>query len=237
MILWSKTMDKKTNFLIKKGELLPDFILPTMGGGIIHLKNYKGKKVLLFCWASWCTSREYLPVLQTFYEKHRNKNFEVISIALDVQGVAFPMKYIKKYNVTFTTLIDNQNVLSRLLGLKELPNSLLLDEDGYVMLVGKDPSHDFLADVEYEFGRRVDKHLRTEYLIEHKHSELEILMQSCTNFLGRGRKEDALKSLKKALELETDNLIIRKQIWAIENPEKFYSGNIDLSWQEKQLTS
>ena len=37
------------------------------------------------------------------------------------------------------------------------------------------------------------------------------------------------------MELAPDNFIIRKQIWAVEHPEKFYQGEIDYDWQQEQL--
>ncbi len=35
--------------------------------------------------------------------------------------------------------------------------------------------------------------------------------------------------------IATDNWIIRKQVWAIENSERFYAGDIDSSWQAIQI--
>ena len=34
--------------------------------------------------------------------------------------------------------------------------------------------------------------------------------------------------------LEPDNFVIRKQIWAVENSERFYQGPIDTDWQREQ---
>ena len=34
---------------------------------------------------------------------------------------------------------------------------------------------------------------------------------------------------------DPENFIFRKQYWAINNPEKFYSGKIDTDWQRKKL--
>jgi hypothetical protein len=34
--------------------------------------------------------------------------------------------------------------------------------------------------------------------------------------------------------LEPDNFVIRKQIWAVENPDRFYDGEIDTDWQGLQ---
>ena len=35
--------------------------------------------------------------------------------------------------------------------------------------------------------------------------------------------------------LDPSNWIIHKQIWAVENPDKFYEGNVDYNWQRQQL--
>ena len=54
--------------------------------------------------------------------------------------------------------------------------------------------------------------------------------------LQQGQKEAALIKLKQARDLDPDNWRIRKQIWAIENPEKFYtSESPDFDWQREQL--
>ena len=37
------------------------------------------------------------------------------------------------------------------------------------------------------------------------------------------------------MELEPDNYIIRKQIWAVQNPDRFYSGDVDYAWQKEQM--
>ena len=38
----------------------------------------------------------------------------------------------------------------------------------------------------------------------------------------------------RGLELNPDNYLIRKQIWAVENPERFYEGDVDYNWQREQ---
>ncbi len=39
---------------VREGEPVPDFVLPTMNGKkTVHLSDFRGKKVILFAWASW----------------------------------------------------------------------------------------------------------------------------------------------------------------------------------------
>lgn len=37
----------------KNGEMYPDFVLPKVGGGTLRLSDFRGRKVLLFQFASW----------------------------------------------------------------------------------------------------------------------------------------------------------------------------------------
>jgi len=46
----------------------------------------------------------------------------------------------------------------------------------------------------------------------------------------------ALLKWREGVALEPDNYLIRKQIWAVEHPEKFYSSDaVDSDWQREQL--
>ncbi|RMG22330.1 MAG: tetratricopeptide repeat protein [Armatimonadetes bacterium] len=48
------------------------------------------------------------------------------------------------------------------------------------------------------------------------------------------KKDAALAQFRKALALDRENYVIRKQIWMIEHPEKFFP-EIDWAWQREQL--
>lgn len=50
----------------------------------------------------------------------------------------------------------------------------------------------------------------------------------------QGRTTDALTSWREALALDPPNFTVRKQIWMVEHPEKFYP-TIDFDWQKQQL--
>ena len=54
------------------------------------------------------------------------------------------------------------------------------------------------------------------------------------DLLHAGDREGALRSWREALAADSENYVIRKQIWAVEHPERFYP-TIDFAWQEEQL--
>jgi hypothetical protein len=50
----------------------------------------------------------------------------------------------------------------------------------------------------------------------------------------QGRTAQALAAWRAALALDPPNFTVRKQIWMVEHPEKFYP-TIDFAWQKEQL--
>jgi tetratricopeptide (TPR) repeat protein len=50
----------------------------------------------------------------------------------------------------------------------------------------------------------------------------------------QGRTDQALASWRAALALDPANFTVRKQIWMVEHPERFYP-TIDFDWQKEQL--
>jgi tetratricopeptide (TPR) repeat protein len=52
--------------------------------------------------------------------------------------------------------------------------------------------------------------------------------------LKQGKSRQAVARWRQALKIEPDSEIIKKQIWAVEHPERFYQGAIDVAWQRRQ---
>ena len=50
-----------------------------------------------------------------------------------------------------------------------------------------------------------------------------------------GETEKARGVWREGVALDPENWNMRKQLWAIENPDKFYSGKVDYSWQREQV--
>jgi hypothetical protein len=171
-------------------------------------------------------------VLQKLHEKH--PDLAVITVACDVTGPEYPMRYLRKARATYHMWIDATCAISRRWGLKKVSTLILLDEEGCVMLTGGHPDEAFLGQVEKLLPVPPARRNVPEPAVETKNTQVEILMQSCTNFLSRKRTEDAVAALRKALALDPENRIIPKQVWVLTNPEKFYAGAIDKEWQAQQ---
>ncbi len=109
--------------VLKEGDKAPDFSGVNQNGETISLKNYSGKKVILYfypkdntpgCTAESCNLNEN-------YDELINKGFEVIGVSPD--GEASHQKFIAKYDLQFNLIADTTHEILELYnawGLKKL---------------------------------------------------------------------------------------------------------------------
>ena len=116
----------------RAGELLslqaPDFELPDIDGNLHRLSDYRGRRVFLATWASWCGCRADLSVWQSLYEAAKDHGFTVLAIALDQPDAARP--WIDAASPTFPCLIDRDHHVAELYNLVNVPQAIWIDESG-----------------------------------------------------------------------------------------------------------
>jgi peroxiredoxin len=110
----------------------PDFALPDRTGKIVHLSDFRGKKVFLVTWASWCGCKLDLAGWQALYEELRDKNFHIVAVAEDTAGEAAAGEWYDKAKATYTTLIDRDHVVSSLYHMVNVPTGVWIDEQGHI---------------------------------------------------------------------------------------------------------
>jgi thiol-disulfide isomerase/thioredoxin len=75
--------------IVKPGEPAPNFQLRDMNGRIVSLSELRGKVVLLNFWATWCgPCRVEMPAMERLYRTYDRKDFEILAVSTDAQGVA-----------------------------------------------------------------------------------------------------------------------------------------------------
>ena len=165
----------------------------------------------------------------------------MLSVAMDAQGLHKPRPYVESAGAEFTTVVDEDNLLGRLYGFKAVPNGFLIDEKGivrYKRLGGfdirraetADALDKWLAEPSATLPEAEDEALGSEHERANAH-----FLAGMTLYRD-GKVEQALAEWRKGVEIEPDNFIIRKQVWAVENPDKFYSGDVDSDWQKEQMS-
>ena len=121
---------------LNKGDLAPDITMTNLAGEEVKLSDYRGKKVVLNFWATWCPPcRAEMPHMQTYYEENKEKeNLEIIGFNMTFSGDSIEKveQFVASYKLTFpifTTfdenVIDQYNVLT-------MPSTYFIDEEGRI---------------------------------------------------------------------------------------------------------
>ncbi len=115
------------------GDQAPSFTLAGLDGREIKLKSYRGKKVFLNFWATWCSPcRIEMPAIQELY----NKNDDIIILAINLRekkGEVAEFMMLNGY--TFKTLLDTEGKIANKYLVRGIPTSYALDENG--IIIGK----------------------------------------------------------------------------------------------------
>lgn len=112
----------------------PDVVLTDLQGNPVSFADYRGKVVLYNAWATWCPPcKAEMPVLQTYYEKHKDQGFVVIAIE-DGQPLAEVTAFVNAYKLTFPVWPDLEWRATKAWGIQALPTSYVIDRQGIARL-------------------------------------------------------------------------------------------------------
>lgn len=124
-----------TNSSSSNKKAPPDFSVTSLSGENISLSKLKGKVVLIDFWATWCgPCRQEMPAVKQIWEKHKNNNFTIIGISLDMDREPLD-NYIKTKGISWPQYYDGlgwKNKVARLYGVTGIPFTVLLDKNGEV---------------------------------------------------------------------------------------------------------
>jgi peroxiredoxin len=112
------------------GEKAPDFELKTLDGKTVKLSDYRGKKVILNFWATWCPPcKAEMPDIQKYYNE-ADDNVEILAVNIDPQYDV--KKFIRDANVTFPVLLDSKDEVNTLYRILTIPTTYFIDGEGII---------------------------------------------------------------------------------------------------------
>ena len=160
---------------------------------------------------------------------------------MDGQGAERVRPYVETAGVTFPVVIDAEATIGQLYGFKHVGHGFLVDEDGrlsYAQAKGFDIRRPEMAE-SLELWATTDTvpddKLGKFSLDGSVSSEGDSLFKTGLRLYQKGDHEEAVAQWREALEIEPDSIIIHRHIWAVENPERFYDGEIDQEWKRQQI--
>jgi peroxiredoxin len=114
-----------------RGGAAPDFALRDLSGHEHRLSDYRGKKVLMVTWASWCGCREDLSAWQAQYQALRDRGVVVITVSQDAR-VEDAKPFIEAASPEHPSLLDPDHIVSHRYGLINVPTAVWIDENGHI---------------------------------------------------------------------------------------------------------
>jgi thiol-disulfide isomerase/thioredoxin len=102
----------------------------------VSLSEYKGKIVLLNFWATWCPPCvKEMPSMQRLKNHFADKPFEIVAINIGESSTAVSSFLFElDTELTFPILLDEEGMSYQAFGIRGLPMTLLLDEEGGLIL-------------------------------------------------------------------------------------------------------
>lgn len=170
--------------------------------------------------------------------EHEDQEFDFLSVAVELQGPEAARPYAESTAASFTTLVDAENQLGDALGFKAIPNGILISPQGRLdarVAGGFDVRKPEIKAMVEGWLATDDVRVTADEAEREWSDEALRLFREAGAALRRGERGQAIVLLRQAYPLEPDNLVIRKQLWAIEHPERFYRGEVDYEWQREQF--
>lgn len=137
--LTQSEMIEQTSEGLKEGDIPPDFQLETLEGTSVKLSDYKGKKVILNFWASWCPPcKAEMPHMENYYKtKAGPDNVEILAVNLTSaeRGGNARKKvenFIEEYGLTFPVPLDESGQVGETFQTFTIPTTYMIDTNGLI---------------------------------------------------------------------------------------------------------
>ena len=113
----------------------PDFETADASGARFRLSDYMGKVILLNFWASWCTPcKTEIPWFVEFQRTYGDKDFVVIGVSMDEGGWKAVRPVMDAQKINYRVAIGDRELAKQYGGLESLPQSMLIDRKGLVLV-------------------------------------------------------------------------------------------------------
>lgn len=110
-----------------------NFKLKDLNGKEVSLSDFKGKKVMLNFWASWCRPCiSEMPDIQKLYNETKDSDLVILAVNLgEEKATVKSFTDINKYN--FTVLLDLEEIAGRQYSITAIPTTFFIDKEGNIV--------------------------------------------------------------------------------------------------------
>lgn len=127
----TETVHSEAEVGVEVGMQAPDFTINNVNGDEVSLSDYRGTKVFLNFWASWCPPcKEEMPAIQKLHKNY--DNIKVVTVNSG-EGKDKVLNYLMEYNFSFTTLLDKNRKVTTDYLIRGIPSTFVIDKDGIIV--------------------------------------------------------------------------------------------------------
>ena len=129
-----------------------NFSLATLQGETVHLKDYRGNKMVhLVFWSTWCPKCLMdMSTLKKFWATKGTRPYEIVAINVGLNESQDRIIKIKQqYEMPFTVVLDNKGAVTRDFGVMSIPCNIIIDREGAI----RDRFHELPEDPEVFFKK------------------------------------------------------------------------------------
>ncbi|BAC12808.1 peroxiredoxin family protein [Oceanobacillus iheyensis] len=114
------------------GERAPDFELKTIDGQQLRLSDFKGERVLINFWTTWCPPcRQEMPDMQRFYQDLQ-PNILAVNLTDTEMNKEQVVRFSQELELTFPILLDEKGEVSKAYRISPIPTTYMIDSEGII---------------------------------------------------------------------------------------------------------
>lgn len=119
---------------LEGGKAAPNFVLENMEGEKVSLSDYRGQRVIVNFWATWCPPcRKEIPAFIQVYEE---EDVEILAVNMTHSETASMEKIedfvYEEFKMPFPVLLDKENKLTTQYRVAAYPTTYMIDSEGIV---------------------------------------------------------------------------------------------------------
>jgi thiol-disulfide isomerase/thioredoxin len=121
---------------LNEGDYAPDFTLETLAGEEVSLWDFRGQKVMINFWATWCPPcRAEMPDMQEMYEEYDDIKILAVNLTETEPGVDQVEEFTEDFGLTFPILLDYEVEVAGIYDIQPIPTSYMIDSEGKVQSI------------------------------------------------------------------------------------------------------
>jgi len=125
--------DEQSELGLNVGERAPNFELTTLAGETIQLSDYRGQRVMLNFWATWCPPCEAeMPDMEKFYQED---DVEIIAVNLTQTEASLSdvKAFVEDLGLNFTIALDQEDpTVAIKYAIRPIPTTYMIDSAGII---------------------------------------------------------------------------------------------------------